>query len=200
MSNRKKLTRETKTVVLFQGDDLVRIDELSEKLSSAIAQQGALPATLDETDPALDAAREYDDFVTEATERADKIIVEVLNRRQWRSLKAEHPPRMETVKAPADGDEPETERTSVVPEDEMLGFNAETMPDALVPPSIAPGQFDTPADRDDYLDSLSDRNFSKIYSAAVMLNAGVGSDPKADASSLVRQMFAETSKSQDPSD
>lgn len=194
-----ELTPQTKTVVLFQGDDLARIDELSEAVSSAMSQTG-LPATLDETDPVQDAAKEHDDFVTEATERALKIVVQVLNRRQWRSLKDAHPPRMETTKVPTEEGEPEIEEITPLPVDGVMGFNAETMPDALVPPSIAAGQFDTPADRDKFLDSLSDRNFSKIYSAAVWLNAGVQSDPKAELSSLVRQMSEEISNSPDPSD
>lgn len=196
-----ELKPETKTVPLFQGDDLEEIDRLREAVSSAMSQGGLTP-TLDETDdPVLAAAKAHDDFVTEATERAVKIDVKVLSRRQWRSLKAEHPPRMVTEKVLADDGETEIEETEKPhPEDKFLGFNTETMPDALVPASIADGQFDTPADRDKFLDSLSDRNFSKLYSAAVWLNAGVASDPKADLSSVVRRMSGATSKSLEASD
>lgn len=196
------LEPETYPVVLFQGGDLARIDELMADVANAIAmaEQGG-PKTLDETDDeAAKAAKRHDKFVAEATKRAVTVQCQVLNRRRWRSLLAEHPPRKKVEKVKDEDTGETTEEEVTEPDDRVYGFNTETMADDLVPAAIAPGQFDTPADRDEFLDGLSDRQFSKLYSAAVKHNWGGLPDPKADLSSRVRRLSAATSTSPDPSD
>lgn len=195
------LKPQTKTVVLYQGDDLARIDELQEAVASAISQgkpEGDASATMDEADPSQDAAKAHDDFVTEAETRAVKIEVQVLGRRQWRSLVAEHPPRMETKTVPGEGDEPAKVTEVVHSDDATVGFNTESMADPLVAASVI--GFDTSVDRDSFIDGLSDRNFMKVYGAAVYLNCGVIADPKADLSSRLHRRYVEISKLRDRSD
>lgn len=189
--------RRTETVALFLNEDLARIAELAEVASSAINSAG--PRAMSEGDPVTDAAREYDEFVTEATDRARKVTLQALQRKQWRSLRAAHPVRMETVKEKGeDGADVVSERPNT--EDEALGFDVDAMADSLVPASIAPNQFDTPADRDQFLEDLSDPDFSRLYSAAVRLNTLGSSVPKANLSSRLAQIIGETSNSLDLSD
>ena len=159
----------TTVVVLFQGDDLARIDELLEAVNSAISAKG--PRRLGDS-PAQDAAKAHDDFVTEASERAEKITLHALPRRKWREMQVKHAPR-------EDNDE-----------DALYGFNFDEMGDDLVPASIESPDY---AKTDEFLDSLSDGQFSRLYSAAVVLNKGGGELPKADVQQRLTQISDETS-------
>lgn len=191
-------TPPTEVVHLYLADDLERIQELVANLSGAINQHAldpetpAMPATLDEVpdetpDERKIAAKAHDDFVTEAAERATKIRIQAMGRKKWRALKDEHPPRLVD-----DTDQPRVE--------DSIGFNTDSMADDLVPASIAPDQFESDDERDDFLDSLTDQDFNRIYSAAVRLNERGVNVPKAEASSLLAQMFDETLRSQEASD
>lgn len=151
----------TDTVVLFQGDDDQKIRELAaraERLKKS--EEMGLPRTLGELPEYEIAAREHDEFKREATERAVTVTVQALRRRQWRSLVDEHLPRKDA------------------PVDERFGVNLKTFPDALVPISITEPAFDTPADRDDFLDSLSDQQFEDVFWAAFGVNRRGGADPQ----------------------
>lgn len=162
----------TTTVVLFQGDDLAHIAELLEAVNSAISIDG--PRRQGDGNPAQEAAKAHDAFVTEATERAETITLQALPRKQWRELQVKHAAR-------EDNDE-----------DELYGFNFATMGDDLVPASITEPDY---AKSDEFLDSLSDGQFSRLYSAAVVLNKGGGELPKADVQQRLTQISEETSDS-----
>ena len=193
------LTPYTETVYLYQGDDLKRINELAEAVSSAISTRG--PRKAGAKDPMLAAARAHDEFVTEAKERAVQIEVGHVRRSEWRQMRADHPIRMETVKEKdAEGNEVEVERPNAV--DESWGFNAESIADDLVPAAIVPGQFKSAKDRDDFLDDLSDADFTTIYFAARRLNTQptAASSPKANLSSRIDQIIDATSTSRGLSD
>ncbi|WP_181312463.1 hypothetical protein [Nocardioides campestrisoli] len=228
------LSVRTEVVHLYQDDDLHRIQELGERLTSnvtrltaakarqerAVAAAESAPRTIADDiadeDPTADAdtsveaaerdlreaAEEHDQFVTEAAERAVKIRVQALTRKQWRSLVAAHPPRTvmkSETREDGEGNEVQVPVETIHEDDEDLGFNTESMPDALVPASIAPGQFDTPADRDAFIDALSDPDFSRIYSVAVALSTRGGRSPKAQASSLADRIIGEISSLPAPS-
>lgn len=193
-----ELKPRTTTVVLFHDDDLHHIEALLEVVTSAVMQTAGTSARIGDGDPRKDAAKAHDDFVTKATERAVKVELTALKKNKWRALLKDHPPRKKMVtEKNEDGVESQVEKTE--PEDELNGFNVETFGDVLIPLSISPGQFDTTADRDTFIDDLDDPRYSKLYSAAVALNRGAGADPKADLSSRLDRIYGENSTSPDAS-
>jgi hypothetical protein len=154
--------RAIKRVVILQGDDQAKLEELRLAVASAQRRANLALPRLGDSEPADVASlvAEHDAFLEEASERAALVELQALGRRQWRSLVAAHPPR--------DGNE----------QDQSLGVNEESFGDALVPASIVAPVFDTPADRDAFLDSLSDAQFDQLYATAYSLNKMVGADPK----------------------
>lgn len=156
------LTPRTGRVVIFQGDDEARITELREAAERVKPdpKRPALPRTGNEVDPYVAACEAHDEFKRDAETRAVVVVVQALRRKQWRSLVAEHSPRVDNVG------------------DAQLGINLLEFPDALVPASIAEPKFDSPADRDDFLEQLSDAQFDELFWAAFRLNRGGGIDPK----------------------
>jgi hypothetical protein len=165
------------TVVLFQGDDYDLIEEKLAAAQTAARSSGRAARLGDDEDDLVPAevktrAAEYDAAVAEAVERGQTVLVEALPRKTFRGLVVEHPPR-------EDNDQ-----------DANWGFNYETLCDALVPASLplvdretAEAQFGSEAERQEFLESLSDGDFSRIYSAAIKVNQGGVPDPKASLSS-----------------
>jgi uncharacterized iron-regulated protein len=150
------------TVVLYQGDDQERINDLAERAKRAKALDAVQVRDLSETTEWATLAQEHDALVEAAKKRAVKVVMRALGRKQWRSLVAEHPPR--------EGHEG----------DKLVGVNEETFQEPLVQVSIASPLFKTPADRDDFLDAISDYQFELLYLNAFALNRALGVDPKAD--------------------
>lgn len=171
--------RATTTVVLFQGDDLDPIEEHRARVERAAMVSSTPLRVGDEGIPpaVLEAAADYDAFMEGAVERAVHLRLVAVPRRRYRELLAAHPPR--------EGDEG----------DERAGFNIDALTDELVPESIATGQFDTDAERDEFLDDLSDAEWSQVSSAAVRLNEGGAPDPKARMTSHLTLGSGETSES-----
>lgn len=153
----------TARIPLYQGDDLALIESLRGDLERAKATAGGLlrvgdtNATVDAAKAALLAA--YDD----AKPRAVWVTVKALGRRNWRSLIDEHPPR--------DGNREDHDVYGGV-------ANISTLADPLVVASIIEPEFPTPLDRDEFLDRLSDADFTSIFRAAFALNRVPGGDPK----------------------
>lgn len=182
-----KLKPRTTTVPLFQGDDFDRERELRGVVEQAVAADGS-PRRLADPDAVIAAAGEYDAFVLEAAERGETIPIAALPRGEWREMVAKHPPR------------PDVEG------DEQWGFNYLAMADDLVPPSVAKGQeiepgyfapkvvtrFGSIADRDEFLDSLNDADYSKLYNEALTLNQAAGPNPKLQLRSLLALTSDET--------
>ena len=196
----------TTTVVLFQGDDLDPIEALRQKAAEAgvrhenahrlAENQAAAPRRVSEGAETLDelkaastsltaAAKAYDDFMVEATERGESVELQAVGRKRWRDLLKAHPPRKHTIVGP---DGVPTEVDDDV--DGMWGFNYETLCDELVPESVV----DKAKYTAEWLDALSDGDWSKLYSSAVNLNQGSGPDPKARLSSRIAQTSDGNSK------
>jgi hypothetical protein len=151
-------------VHIFQGDDEARILELRAEADRLKPDQKRVtqPRLLHE-DPEgeyVRACEAHDEFKREAETRALVITVQALRRKQWRSLVAANPPREDDAG------------------DKQLGVNILTFPEALVPASIVAPTFDSPADRDDFLDQLSDAQYDELFWTAFRLNRGGGVDPK----------------------
>lgn len=166
----------TATLTIYQGDDLARIDELHQ---AVVRAENDATTRLGHEQPAgLAEAEEHDEFVREAEQRAVKVVVKALGRRRWRELVGEHPPR--------EGNEA----------DEGLGVNDETFGDALVAASvISPEMSD--GEMTDFLDSLRDADFQRIYMQCFWLNRGQGEAPKASLASELTSRNAETSRSRE---
>lgn len=163
-------------VWLWQGADRALERELREAVNAAIvadADQG--PKTLDAAaDPVADAARAYDEFVTEAKARAVHCVLKPLGHKRWRELVAAHPPR--------EDDE----------EDKTTGVNSETFFEALVPACLAEPEFDSDAARDEFLDALPYGEFRDLSQAAYVANTGGSPDPKPDLSSRLGRTSSAT--------
>lgn len=160
------------TVLLFQGDDRERLEELLADIESTTAVAAATPSRIGDTDTdALAALQAYNAFVEEAKERAVKVVVQALGRRKWRDLRREHTTTSE------DGEE----------------LDQEGFADVLVPASVVEPQFDTRAELEAFLDELNDADFSRLFTAAYAVNYTAGVvDPKAFSVSDLTQQNDET--------
>lgn len=178
------------TVILWHGDDYQPLADLLKDVETAATSAVVSgPARLGDDVGTRSAVKEYDAFRKEALARATHVEMQALGRRSWRALLADHSPRKVTEKA-EDGTDHE-----ITHPDDLIGWNAETMPDPLVRAALVPDQFESIEKRDAWLDSLSDPEFSMLYSAAVNLNMSGGPDPKARVSSLLDLTSTETSTS-----
>lgn len=173
-----KIKPRTSTVTIFQGDDFEHERELRLKVENAVMSSANDDASRRRVDPdaVLTAATEYDDFIAEATDRGIVVPVQMLGRSKWREMVANHPPRLDNEL------------------DEGWGFNFDTLADDLVPASIVEGHFGSIADRDEFLDSLCDADYSKFYAEARNLNQAAGPDPKVRLSSRLAPTFDESSE------
>ena len=173
------------TVPLWQGDDLAKIADLEAAVVRA-AGNDTLRRVGDQVAEASTAASAHDAFVTEAKGRAVMLRLTALPRKKWKRIITAHPARENNA------------------DDARAGFNIEDGADELIEACIAEASCDTPdllpnlasqANREAFLDSLSDGQFSQLLSVAVGLNRGVSPDPKADMSSRLTRTSAGTSES-----
>lgn len=163
------LSPRTTEVVLFQGDDY---DEFAERLAAVdrAARTGAVRRLMDAA-PVDVAAGDYDEFLAAAVDRAVKVTLRAMSPKKWRELVSAHPMRE---------DDPR----------DRLGFNIETLGDALVPASLVKAvcgedseDFGSDAAREEFLESLTAGQWDQLYGAALALNTDAGPDPKARLSS-----------------
>ena len=162
--------------IVLQGDDFERSRELAAEVQAAAIQAGS-PSRLSDSPSVMDAAKAYDDFMAEARERGQAVPLRMLQPRgAFRKMVADHPAR--------EGNEA----------DESNGFHSEDFPVALVLASVVRGgDFATDRDVEEFVDSLSDADFSALYSDAYQLNEEQQRDPKVSLSSRLGQTSDETS-------
>ena len=161
----------TDRIQLYQGDDLARIESLRKDVERAKLSASG-PARVGDTGSDLAAAKLALQVACEEAEpRAVVVVVQHLGRRKFRTLVSAHPPR--------DGEK----------EDEYLGVNADTFPEALLefvddadPDSpartIVEPEFVNKAAVAKFLDSLSDADYNRIFRKAMVLNRAPADDPK----------------------
>lgn len=166
----------TARVVIYQGDDLARLTEFDEaakraELSLRAAEKAAknaegrtrlLSESSDEAEAVIAASEahdrakaERDEFAGEAEDRGVVIVMHAQPRKTWRGLMNEHGPRPGAK------------------EDEALGVNMDTLPDALLPLSIDREQSTIEGDLGEFLESLSDYDYyDRLFLQAFALNRG----------------------------
>lgn len=201
--------RPVTTVVLFQGTDLDPLEERRAAWQKAAVQQITGKAPLRVGDDGEDdagepesptdvKAREHDDFLDEALERATHVRLAAMARKAYGALLAEFPPRRDR-KAPdtvVDGETVPGEVLETFEQDAQYGFDVDGISEPLVlgcltaydedalPEGEAP-QFEDADARQAFVDGLSEAEFSRVFSAAVKINRGGGPDPKVRLSSLL---------------
>jgi hypothetical protein len=158
-------TPRTETVVILQGDDEAALRQARAKAESLDPKKKpAAPRLLSDASPDAayaEAAAEADRIADEANERGIKVVMRSLGRRTWRDLVAKHPPR-------------ENE-----PGDDRMGVNADTFGEEIVVACMVSPEFGRDADRDEFLDNLSEAQFGLLENVAWSLNTRTGADPKA---------------------
>lgn len=149
--------------VLYDGDDYVVLSEAYRNLAAARARRDAHKGATrgGETFGVVEAEIAYNKAEAEAAERATLVRVRAKGRTKFRELLNDHPPR------PGNED------------DKVEGFDRSTFPDALVAMSLEEPSFDTTAERDEWLDSLTDGEIETLFMLAYNLNRGEVADPKA---------------------
>lgn len=179
-----KLTPRTTTVILFQGDDIEPAMELLREVQSSASV--STPLRMGDSLSSIEGpVRDYDTFIEGASDRAVHLRLTALPRKAYRALLSEHPVRQ----VPAEDGSLQPE-----PIDAEYGFNFETFGDALIGACVDLEQFDSEAERDEFIESLSDGDYSKVYSAALGLNRSLGPDPKLRLSTHLDLTSGETSE------
>lgn len=164
------ISRRVDSVYVWQGDDLARIKELRARAEEAAKAESTGPRLMGEKSEAQEFAKEHDEFVAEAKERAIKVTIREVGRRRWRTLTSEHPPR------------PGSDS------DASSGVNEDTFSEALVRASIIEPMFPTVEELDEFVNNLNAGVFEQLYYRAFLLNKSGVVDPKASlASELIRR-------------
>lgn len=172
------IPQRTDEVVLYTDEDQREINRLQKAIESAVQGSDA-PLRIGDDEAVVAAAKAYDDYVASAAERGTVVALRYIPGRKWRALVAAHPPRKDVLA------------------DEDWGFNFLTLGDDVVPPcvvSIAGKELSGDA-LTEALDSLSDGDFSRVYSTVLRLNTGRGPDPKDSILARLRPTSSETSES-----
>lgn len=172
------IPQRTDEVVLYLDEDQRELDRLHREVEAA-AVKSSTPLRLGDDSDVVVAARAFDDFKDEAVKRGTKVSLRAMPGRKWRALVAENPPRKDHGG------------------DAEWGFNHLTMADVAVPPCVVSvgGKELTGAELEAALDSMSDGDFSKVYSHVLRLNTGQGPDPKDSISQRLPRSSVETSES-----
>lgn len=188
------------TIPLYQDDDFERLADLRREVSIAerrLAQERMnaaednvgtaragddVPDKVREAQDALKAAQDaFDQFVDEASERAEMWSLKPIGHEEFRKLLKDHPPRKVTE---GEGDD----RKEVDhPDDAQWDVNTESFGKALllfVDPeddeirTVVEPKFDSEAALKRRVKRLSQGEFDSLWITAYMANKGGASDPK----------------------
>lgn len=149
------------------GDFPERLDRAYAAAQAALEDES--PRTLLEDDPYTILKAEYDELREESREASRAagtyVVLREVSRKDWRRIKADHPPRTE-------GD-PE-----VVKVDRAAGINTESAEDDLVYAALVEPEFTSRAAFDEWADNLGAGKFATIAGTAYELMVGARRDPK----------------------
>ena len=164
------IERRTATVLLYQGRDRERMEELLAEVegSTADAVTGPTARMSDVDEGIAEAVEAYNAFLPEAKERAVKVVVQAIGGRRWRQLRADH------TKRDAEGG-PELDTESFA--DALLTFDVGEGRARMR--TIVQPEFDDAAGLDGWIDALSDADYERVFTAAYAVNYSAGVvDPK----------------------
>lgn len=165
----------TKVIEFPVGDFATRLDALWAAAQEAMKDES--PTTMAEGDPYTQLKAEYDALREESREASRAagtyVVLREVSRRDWRKIKADHPPRSE-------GD-PES-----VKADRLAGMNIEAAEDDLVFAALVEPEFSSRAAFDEWADRLGAGKFAAIAEAAYLLTVGARHDPKSLPASPTR--------------
>lgn len=157
----------TKVIEFPVGDYPQRLDVAY--AAAMAAQDDDTPQTMLEEHPFVRLKAEYDALREEskAASRAagTYVVLKEVSRKDWRAIKADHPPRTE-------GD------PDAVKADRATGMNTETAEDDLVYAALVEPEFTTRAAFDEWADALGAGKFAAIAEQAYLLTVGARRDPK----------------------
>lgn len=167
----------TETVALYTNDDQHEIDRLRAEVQKK-AEASSTPLRLGDDEGVSSALDTLKRYVEVAAERGVKVEVKAIGRK-WRQVVAEHPAREKNA------------------EDAEWGWNVDELADAVVPLCIVSigGQTIEGDAKQEAVDSMSDGDFSRVYSACVKINTGRGPDPTELNSIVLPTSSPETSES-----
>lgn len=196
------------TVPIYDGDDFERLADLRRAIQTAerrldfAKREEAEESARAGDDGGVSVARArgelerahqaFDEFVTEAADRAEPWVVQSIGHEEFRQLLKDHPPRTETLE---DGTE------KVDPIDDLYGVNVETFPKALltyVDPdddefrTIAEPAFESVAAMRKRVKRLSSGEFDTLWATAFKINTAGASDPKFETYSTGTSTLDET--------
>lgn len=159
------------TIKLLSGD---YPDRLNAAYQAALAaEKDTRPLLNSEEHPFVVLSREYAELKAEAEAAGVIVTLRAVGRRDWRELKANHPPRTE-------GD-PE-----IIKGDRLAGVNVSTVEDDLVYRSVTSPEFSSRGAYDEWADSLSEGEFQTILRRAWELANIAQFDPKSLPASPTR--------------
>lgn len=172
------IPQRTDEVVLYRDADQHELERLERALTAA-ATTSSSPLRIGDDPSVVEAAKAYDDFKAEAAARGVTVSLRAMPGRKWRAAVAAHPPR-ENHDADAE-----------------WGFNHLALADVVVEPCIVSigGQSLAGDALTEAVDSMSDGDFSLVYSRVLRLNTGQGPDPKDSISQRLPKSSSETSES-----
>lgn len=173
------IPQHTDEVVLYRDEDQRELDRLERNLMNAAAASKTSALRIGDDVSVVAAADAYDAFKAEAAQRGTVVQLKHMPGRKWRAAVAANPPRTDH-----EGDA-------------EWGFNHLTMSDAVVPECIASigGQVLAGEPLLEAIDSMSDGDFSRVYSRVLRVNTGQGPDPKDSISQRLPRSSAATSES-----
>jgi hypothetical protein len=149
------------------GDYPERLDRAFAAAQDALNDESA--RTMLEGDPYVKLKAEYDALREESKEASrvagTYVVLREVSRKDWRKIKADHPPRTE-----GDPDD--------VKADRITGMNNDTAEDDLVFAALAEPEFTSRAAFDEWADSLGAGKFAAIAEQAYLLTVGARRDPK----------------------
>lgn len=178
MSGTSTVTRRQITVPLFQGDDRYKLEELLAEVQMVAGADAGPRRIGDASAEATEAVERYNTFLREAESRATIVKVEALKRTDWREAKKRHT----TTEVDENGVETETI--------DHEGLADDIVPRCIIEPILGA------VERAAFVDELSDPDFDRIYSAAVIVNMRQGVvNPKELSISDVMRLNEETSSS-----
>lgn len=169
----------TSRVLLLSGDYAERLSALYEAALEAAeheASESASGARRIGEQSAYTTLRAEHDALREEAERAGTVVVlKALGRKEWRAIKDKHPPR----DAAEHGED-------VAKADRLAGVNTESVEDDLVYASLVEPEFSSRAAFDEWVDDLSEGEFTTIVNRAWALTNVAMVDPKSLPASLTR--------------